>query len=412
MISRQDISTINRSPFLSQVGWGLSFAVILAASILQHTDWSVWGMAISWVGVFVLFLMYSSGDSVNRYGLAVLIASALFCYSIYTSHYILRSLLVSMNVIATVFFAFVLLDHNPKFSDQVSPDLRSQYQQKIGVLKTVLVMAVGCHCVSMIGEYVTTPDRVTGFFADYSQASLIILLAFGLAYPSLKRKPLLGYLVTFVFFLAFFTSFSRSASALLFLFLLVIGAYYVVYKRDQLFWCSTVAIIAVCYAAVYFYPLLINLESIDRGGISHFSTLNSRVYYWQAAIDAIAKKPLWGYGLGNYEWSGIKNIYPFTYIPSVHNDYLQIWLDLGLIWLACFVFIQCRFLIKHQPFQFGFLRKHWKTTDTQINEQHFIAWLLLALISVYMCINFVVSFFTFQLVIAMLICEVLSNETS
>ena len=71
-------------------------------------------------------------------------------------------------------------------------------------------------------------------------------------------------------------------------------------------------------------------------------TLTGRTDLWQAVINEIQQKPIFGYGYRAYwrGWSG-----PSAYLwlqfpwlpPHAHNGFLDVWLDLGLIGLFIFL---------------------------------------------------------------------------
>jgi O-antigen ligase len=64
----------------------------------------------------------------------------------------------------------------------------------------------------------------------------------------------------------------------------------------------------------------------------YFTTLvfsiQNRFNYWQRALTLILKHPFRGIGLGNLPFIGSK---------FVHNSYLQIWVEVGLLGIASFL---------------------------------------------------------------------------
>ena len=170
----------------------------------------------------------------------------------------------------------------------------------------------------------------------------------------------------------------------------------------------TALAIVLAFIAVQFYPLVTGSELVDRGGLQDLSNLNSRTIYWQVAFSSIKENPLWGTGLGTFEWSGIKEVFPFQYIPSVHNDYLQWWLELGIFWAILLTALQIRVLWKTFPIELSVSNP--QAMEIKSSEQAFLSWVMLVLISMYMVINFIVGFLIFQLLIALLVTEVLSDE--
>lgn len=383
-------------------------AALTISGAAQH--WQMWevGLAMTYGSIGLLVIRYGTGQTMSANGLYLLIFLGLFLYTIYTSLVVARSAFVAANYLSAYLLASVLIDI------QNNNGLRKiSYQRASFLLKCCLAVFSIAHSINMCFQYIETPVRVTGYFNDYSQASMGILIIFGLIYPHLKRH-LLGYALTAILFLGFFTSFSRSANFLLILFMGFL-LWHELKNGGFKHWAVNATIILFCYLSVLGYPLLINQEVIDRGGIQHFSTLNSRLFYWDVAWQAIKENPWFGYGLQNFEWSGIKERIPFQYIPNVHNDYLQLWLDLGVFWCLGLVLMQVKFLLTTIPW--GFILPNANSSDRAnpgVNQgsqsystQGTIAWVLLILISAYMTINFLINFMFFQMLIAFLVCEVL-----
>lgn len=239
------------------------------------------------------------------------------------------------------------------------------------------------HALALIALYLEKPVRVTGLMEDYSQASLLILFAFALNYSRLKESKYFSA-ISLILFLGFFTTFSRTANALLALFLF--SLIWFEWRHGELKHILKIsAIVLFGLFSVYLYPKLIDLSTVDRGGLSQFSTLNSRTIYWESAWNAIKEKPIVGHGLGNFEWTGIKEARPFKVIHHVHNDYLQVWHDLGIFWLALLLLTLAWLLLRNLPLQTLFGEK---TETSQVTEEGYISWVLLSCLALYMVINF------------------------
>lgn len=381
----------------------LVFFAFFIGALLQHSEYWEIGIGVSLTSAALIYILLASGESTARYSWLLAAVVVLFFYTIYTSTLVSRSALIAINLMASFLFACAVIDDNKSMPARDHHPIPSA----MDLVKIALLVIITAHALLMTAEYLRSPTRVTGLVRDYSQASMAILITFGLLMPQL-RKSRFGLIVVAILFLGFFSSFSRSANFLLIIFLGLTLAH--CFQRGELgWWLKSTLIIALCFVLVTYYPTLINEATIDRGGLKHFSTLNSRTIYWSAAWEAIQQNPFWGYGLGTYEWSGIKNVLPFVYVPSVHNDYLQIWLDLGVFWLLLMVIIQSRFMIRYQPFDFSLLQKA-PSIRINMEERRYIAWSLLLCISLYMVINFIISFLFFQILIATLICEVLRDE--
>jgi O-antigen ligase len=382
-------------------------SALFVGALLQHSNYWELGIGLKICASLLLYLLFSTGESTSQNSFFLTLTTILFIYTILTSNLVSRSALIALDIMASFLFACVILDQKSSDRISTSPANKNAMVDAMATIKAVITLIVLAHAGLMTAQYLEHPTRVTGLVKDYSQASMAILITFSLIMPEL-RKSKFGLLITTILFLGFFCSFSRSVNFLLIIFL---GFTFLHARQtDQLsWWLKSSAVILLCFLAVSFYPALISEPAVNRGGLEHISTLNNRVVYWGAAWDAIKQNPLWGYGLGNYEWSGIKTAKPFEYIPSVHNDYLQVWLDLGIFWLVFMVFLQAKFMLKHMPFSFTNLAQ-LKVPLIKVSEKTFLAWLMLLCVCLYMSINFIVSFLFFQLLIAILICEVLNEE--
>lgn len=76
------------------------------------------------------------------------------------------------------------------------------------------------------------------------------------------------------------------------------------------------------------------------GDITVASEQNSRIHLWKAAIDYSIKHPLLGAGYGNWKLASIPYEKEYTndlFVPyHAHNDFLEMFADLGFIGGACF----------------------------------------------------------------------------
>ena len=162
--------------------------------------------------------------------------------------------------------------------------------------------------------------------------------------------------------------------------------------------------IAIGYTAAITYPVLVSEAVVDRGGLHHFKTLNSRAYYWTAAFNAIKENWLWGAGIGTYQYTGIREVVPFREITSAHNDYIEVWHDLGIIWFFIFIATLVFSLIKLAPFSIS------KQDFFECSLSKYLAWTLLLSMCMYMCINFIAKTYFFVMAFALLVAILNSND--
>ena len=270
------------------------------------------------------------------------------------------------------------------------------------VSRRILLLFAFSQAIFLVVQYVSDPVRSTGFFLDYSQASLILLVGFGLNYLWLKDNPRISLLVIYIMFIGFFATFSRTSNFLLLLFIVAMALIELRQRQAKFLLFATLAI-AFSYVTVMLIPELLGESAVSRGGLAEFSTLNSRSYYWQSAILAIRDNPWWGSGLGNFEFLGIKEMFPYNRINSVHNDYLQVWVDLGMFWLILFIGAVLIIVVTKSPLFRA--REEWLAVDIKN-----ISWLLLASFSLYMLINFIAYTFIFQIVSCLLLAELTNHD--
>jgi O-antigen ligase len=272
-----------------------------------------------------------------------------------------------------------------------------------------LLVVTVIHSVSLISQYIEFPNRVTGLLKDYSQASMIILITFGLVYSRIRDSKYATPLC-FVLFLGFFTTFSRTANVLLIVFLCALSLKEYNQGTFRRF-AELTLIIGFAALIVYTFPMLAELEVVDRGGLAHIKTLNSRTTYWFAAWQAIQQVPFSGHGLNTFELTGIKVFLPQEEISMIHNDYLQILHDLGIVWFTLFVAALGYLIVKTAP-----CRNIWNpvallraAADTSLDK--FVCWILLILIAAYMTINFLILSSLFQLSIVLILVKLMSTES-
>ncbi|MFT5610788.1 MAG: O-antigen ligase [Polaribacter sp.] len=380
--------------------------VVLFASLLITSTFQIrFMLLISFIGIFAILISYvvfSTGITIEKNRNVFLVLAALFIYSIVFSNFTARSAFLALSFLFSFLFYCTLKDLKLSAISGNKADY-------IVLCKLAIAIYSLAHAVLLVYQYSQNPVRSTGFFLDYSQASIFILISFCLVYPYLKKLIVPGSVLTFILFLGFFTTYSRTSN---FLLIIMLGAIAVFeWKKGDIKHLALLCIVIfLAYLCIYAYPLLVDANTVSRGGISQLATLNSRVYYWGSAIDAIKTHPFMGNGLGNFEYLGIKDIYPFHTIQYVHNDYLQVWVDLGLFWLLAFIAFLSRNLLHYRP-KFSDLG----VSITAMEKQHialtrYLAWSLLAALCLYMLINFIVHSFLLQILIVVIFVDLTEDD--
>ena len=333
--------------------------------------------------------------------LTLLVFFILFIYSATVSRFPATSLVLSFFMFASAII-FVGLE----FADSdFAQNTKSANKYAItDSAKIAFIICTSIHALTMVVFYLFQPERTTGLMDDFSQASMLLLLAYAFAYPLFKDKTFFSAF-SLIYFIACFTAFSRTVNLLLIV--LFAALFLLELRRKNLKNVAKLAALAViALGIVYMYPGFVGETTVDRGGLSHLSTLNSRTIYWQTAWQAIQQKPLLGHGLGLFSFTGIKEAQPFNIIYFVHNDYLQIWHDLGIFWLVLFVSAIAYLLFRYSPFKLSNGTGYPIAINSE-NSRRLLAWFMLLSIALYMSINFLIFKIEFQLAIAILLVDLL-----
>ena len=181
------------------------------------------------------------------------------------------------------------------------------------------------------GPHITHPDRLPeGNFATMAKFVAMTMLYFGS--PVLIAKPIkavrikLGWLIALA--IGLFLTFSRSCW-------LAVGAVFaaLTYRRNRrlltmLAIAGLLAVIIVPYA---------RHRVVQSFAISDWSS--GRIQVWRIAYDRILDRPFFGHGLGTFSIivdPEIRADLPDSGVGDWHNQFLQIYMESGLIGLSAF----------------------------------------------------------------------------
>jgi len=401
------------SNYTKTEGWLNRLPTILFIVIFCSAIYQSYGATISYIVttslILLSYLFFSDTYSIKKYQAIFIGLLILYFYSIFTSTLVARSSIVALGMSATFLFFCVINDQNKSFSKATLSKNEHITERSDYLLSSIYAFTFIAlvHSLILIAQYIIDPTRQTGLLRDYSQASLFILIAFGLIYPIIKKKTL-STPIALILFLGFFTTFSRTANFLLIIFL--ISLLFLEYKNQtSKYFIKAASLIFLSAALVYLYPLTIESEVVNRGGLKDIATLNSRTTYWQAAWQAFIQKPLTGHGLHTYQFTGITTLLPYHRIYNIHNDYLQVLHDLGIFWFVIFTSSITALVIKFAPFLITISQPKFQIEIKAITDAKFLSWVLLLCMSAYMLVNFILLSPLFQLAFA-LICVVLLND--
>lgn len=198
----------------------------------------------------------------------------------------------------------------------------------LGVLSLVLVF------IPATRDYFTVSDRLAGFFQYPNTFALFLLVGELTALSKEKLKPIDIISALLLIILLLFTG-SR-AVFILAVFSNVLIIFFRKGRKNKIILCTVLA--ALVLAVLLLLPLLKSNEIFSRYFTISFgeSTFVGRLLYYADAFPVILKHPF-GLGyMGHYyiQQSIQTGVYSVMFI---HNDFLQLLLDVG--WIPCLLFV-------------------------------------------------------------------------
>lgn len=208
-------------------------------------------------------------------------------------------------------------------------------------LGEAFAQAVATHPSLLVNIAGKTILRATGMFPDPHVAAFYFGMAIpfglwlGMMAPREKKMPF--FLGVGILFLADLGTFSRGGYVGLLAMLLFFGAFYLYHQREKIPWRQQKKVVLVALAV---FILALSIPLVRNRLMETFSITegsnSARIALWKEAMVHIGERPLLGYGLGNY---------PLKVLPSaqyrdpiyIHNIYLDIWAELGIIGLLFFL---------------------------------------------------------------------------
>lgn len=198
----------------------------------------------------------------------------------------------------------------------------------LGVLSLVLVF------IPATRDYFTVSDRLAGFFQYPNTFALFLLVGELTALSKEKLKPIDIISALLLIILLLFTG-SR-AVFILAVFSNVLIIFFRKGRKNKIILCTVLA--ALVLAVLLLLPLLKSNEIFSRYFTISFgeSTFVGRLLYYADAFPVILKHP---FGLGYMGYYYIQqSIQTCVYsVMFIHNDFLQLLLDVG--WIPCLLFV-------------------------------------------------------------------------
>ncbi len=223
---------------------------------------------------------------------------------------------------------------------------------------------------------VTGRNKVFGLFGNVGYFAGYVIIPLSLAIPlffvskNRNRKILLliGILAMGITLIVTFTrsSYLALGVSLLFMFLLFLlsrGKSFIKENKKLFIFLLIVIILAV---SLFIVPTPLNKPgtaiSQIKGRISTSQLTNDfsssrRVTIWKCTWMMIKDHPILGSGIGTYKYNTLRyqaeffeqgdnrSIYPYGFADKAHNEYLQLWAELGTIGLAIFLWLIIAYFI-------------------------------------------------------------------
>ena len=124
----------------------------------------------------------------------------------------------------------------------------------------------------------------------------------------------------------------------------VIAYYYIHnFQKKISVWKICIIFLGPIIVGIVAFIIKDKIYELFTGGDWTIQIMN-RLNQWSVGWKEITQKPIWGHGINNYtDW--MKVLYPemysyhFYYTNPIHNSYLQIWYDTGIVGLISYLLI-------------------------------------------------------------------------
>ena len=233
------------------------------------------------------------------------------------------------------------------------------------IIESAGVLSVIIDNVIVNGNDFTRGNDYRGFSANinlvaFSLAAKTPVVFYYLFKYNGKTKLILLYSLIFMISSSLFFLLTRGAF-LAFILITALIFFYKLIKDFKPVIVKTVISVIILFTSFQVSTIIMDSKEsnviIDRVSSIQLNTsddsINQRLRYFSHAITSISKTPLLGIGVGNWKFKSIeydsKNIREYIVPSFVHNDFLHIGAEigiLGLIFYVLFIFNPCILLIK------------------------------------------------------------------
>lgn len=204
--------------------------------------------------------------------------------------------------------------------------------------------------VNFFAEYliVPLPIAVSLFFTTQNKLKKILLLI-GII--------VMGASLTATFTRGSYLGFGVSLIFMSFLFLIFQGKNFIK-KNRKIFIIILTVVIIITFLFIIPTPLNKSGTAIEKiksrisiSQLSQSSSIKRRIATWKFTILMIKDHPLLGSGIGTYKYNTLKyqaeffkqgenrSLYPHGFADKAHNEYLQLWAEIGIVGLGIFIWL-------------------------------------------------------------------------
>ena len=219
---------------------------------------------------------------------------------------------------------------------QEEQDKNNTFQILILTTAVMVVVSAICSLIPQISQHFTVADRLAGFFQYPNAFAMLVLICELLVLQKEKINAIdIVYLAIFLFGIIY------SGSRIVFVLFILSNIAILWLKSNKkfriIFLLSVVALLLIAF--IFFRDNAI-IQRFFRISVLE-STFVGRILYWYDALPLLLKHP---FGMG---YLGYNYIHPtiqsglYT-VRFVHNDFLQLFLDIGWIPALALIFVICK----------------------------------------------------------------------
>jgi len=209
-------------------------------------------------------------------------------------------------------------------------------------------MTAGCIVLSMIPalkDQFFVNSRLAGFFQYPNTFALFLLVGVIILIANGSRKP---FEILQLMILLFGIAFSGSRTVFFLLLLSALG-FVLFSKQARTRWMLVIACAVLILISIIFVSISGDLSALGRFLTTSLqsSTLQGRLLYWQDALPVILRHPL---GLGYMGYSFLQGTFQTGVysVTNVHNEWLQLALDIGWLPILLLIFVIFRTLFSKE----------------------------------------------------------------